>query len=184
MLRRRTARLDFERAASAMASQKGRLMAKKRDGKSRGDAGRNAASAAGRGLRRHLRRLEKMLAVAATKESRRVRKLEKAHIRRQRIEAELETARLAASLAPASSVKVPRAEPASSAAASTRKVTRPKAGKAGPAAKAAPTRTPAKTTPAKTVTRTPTRTAAKTTPAKTTPAKTTPATQPGSPTKS
>ena len=132
-------------------------MAKKRDRKKGANAGKDGAAAAGRGLRRRLRRLEKMLAVAAAKESRRVRKLEKAHVRRQQIEAKIETARLAASLAPAASVKAPKAPPVSST------------GDPGP--KAAPAKTPAKAVRAKA-------------PAKTVRAKAAPATPPESPTAS
>ena len=124
----------------------GRPMAKKGDRKKGANAGKDGAAVAGRGLRRRLRLLEKMLAVAAAKESRRVRKLEKAHVRRQRIEAEIEMARLAASLAPAASVKAPKTPPVSST------------GGPGPEAtpaKAAPAKTPAqaraKAAPAKAV---------------------------------
>ena len=116
-------------------------MAKKRDRKDSGRSSKNAASAVGRGLRRHLRRLEEMLAVAAAKESRRVRKLEKAHIRRQRIEAEIETARLGASLAPAPSVKA-KTGPARTASA--------KAGPARTASAKAPAKTASAKAPAKT----------------------------------
>src|SRR5664280_2108131 len=124
-------------------------MAKKNDRKGSGNTGKDGAAAVGRGLRRHLRRLEKMLAVAATKESRRVRKLEKAHARRQRIEAEIETARLAASLAPAASVKAPKTPPVNSAGDPGPKAARTKtaaktAAKTAPA-KAALARTPART---------------------------------------
>jgi hypothetical protein len=76
-------------------------MAKKRDRKGNRPKAKRGATPDGRGLRRHLRLLEKQLAEASRKEGRRVRKLEKAHIRRQRIEAELEQARLAASDKPA-----------------------------------------------------------------------------------
>ena len=48
-----------------------------------------------KGLRRHLRQLESLLAQAAKKEAARVRKLEKAHLRRQRIEAEIDGLRAA-----------------------------------------------------------------------------------------
>ena len=115
-------------------------MAKKRDRKKGANAGKDGAAAAGRGLKRRLRRLEKMLAVAAAKESRRVRKLEKAHVRRQQIEAKIETARLAASLAPAASVKAPKAPRVNSTG--------------GPGPEAAPAKTPARTSakaPAKAV---------------------------------
>jgi hypothetical protein len=81
-----------------------------------------------------------MLAVAAAKESGRVRKLEKAHVRRQRIEAEIETARLAASLAPAASVRAAKTPPVSATGDPGPKAVR---------AKAAPTKTPAKAVPAK-----------------------------------
>lgn len=76
-------------------------MAKKRDRKGNRPKAKRGATPDGRGLRRHLRLLEKLLAEASRKEGRRVRKLEKAHIRRQRIEAELEQARSAASEKPA-----------------------------------------------------------------------------------
>jgi hypothetical protein len=115
-------------------------MAKKRDRKKGANAGKDGAAAAGRTLKRRLRRLEKMLAVAAAKESRRVRKLEKAHVRRQQIEAKIETARLAASLAPAASVKAPKAPPVNSTG--------------GPGPEATPAKTPARTSakaPAKAV---------------------------------
>jgi DNA-binding Lrp family transcriptional regulator len=142
-------------------------MARKRDLKRGGNAGKDEAAAAARVLRRRLRRLEKMLAVAAAKERRRVRKLEKAHVRRQRIEAEIETARLAASLATPAPVKAPKAQPDSSTGDTGSKVA---------PVKAAPPKTPAKAAPAKTPARVVrTRTSAKT------PAKAAPATPPGSP---
>ena len=126
-------------------------MAKKRDRKDSGRSSKNAASAVGRGLRRHLRRLEEMLAVAAAKESRRVRKLEKAHIRRQRIEAEIETARLGASLAPAPSVKAKKPAPVNPSGDPTPKIVPAKAGPARTAsAKAGPARTASAKAPAKT----------------------------------
>jgi hypothetical protein len=129
-------------------------MAKKRDRKKGANAGKDGAAAAGRSLKRRLRRLEKMLAVAAAKESRRVRKLEKAHVRRQQIEAKIETARLAASLAPAASVKAPKAPRVNSTG--------------GPGPEAAP----AKAAPAKTPARTSAKAPAKAVRAKAAPAKT------------
>jgi hypothetical protein len=100
-----------------------------------------------------------MLAVAAAKESRRVRKLEKAHVRRQRIEAKIETARLAASLAPAASFKAQKAPPVNSTGDPG-----PKAPAKAPAKAAAPARAPAKTVRAKAPAKA---TAAKAAPAKT-----------------
>jgi hypothetical protein len=136
-----------------------------------------------------------MLAVAAAKESRRVRKLEKAHIRRQRIEAAIATARLAASLGQGPSVKAPKARPAGSTGDTGQKAAPVKArpartpakapAKAAPA-KAAPVRTPARAVRAKT----PAKAAAKAAPTKApakaerpkTPATTPPATTAESPT--
>ena len=143
-------------------------MAKKRNRKGGGNAGKDEAAVARRGLRRRLRRLEKMLAVAATKESRRVRKLEKAHVRRRRIEARIETARLAASLAPAASIKAPKAPPVNSTGGPGPKTVGAKAAPAKTSAKA-PAKVPAKAVRAKAV------------PAKA-PAAAAPATPPESPT--
>ena len=58
------------RGASATQSRKGILMAKKRDRKGGSQKSKGDAPADGRGLRRHLRRLEKLLAEAAKKEGR------------------------------------------------------------------------------------------------------------------
>ncbi len=105
-------------------------MAKKRDRKGGRQKSKGDAPTDGRGLRRHLRRLEKLLAEAAKKESRRVRKLEKAHIRRQRIETEIDAARMSATMAPAVAGRPGKAAPASSTGE------RPKVTPAGPATKA------------------------------------------------
>lgn len=117
-------------------------MAKGRDRKSGGSAGKNEAAADGRGLRRHLRRLGKLLAEAVRKEGRRVRRLEKAHIRRQRIEAEIEEARMAAAAAAKASTKAAPAK-----AAPARAAAKPAPAKATPA-RAAARPAPAKPAPA------------------------------------
>jgi hypothetical protein len=108
--------------------------------KSRNREKRKTASEAraGRGVKRHLRRLERLLVQAAKKESQRVRKLEKARWRRQRLEAEIEEVRtVAATATPAKAGPVK--------ASATAKAT---PAKAAPA-KAAPARAAAKPAPAK-----------------------------------
>jgi hypothetical protein len=92
-------------------------MAGKRDRKGSGpkasrQKGGTGAQLMPKGIRRHLRRLESMLSAAARKEALRVRKLAKAHLRRQRIEAEIEEIRLTTAPLP----KKPEAAPAQSPA--------------------------------------------------------------------
>lgn len=128
------------------AIAKGISMAKKRDRKGNRPKAKQAATADGRGLRRHLRVLEELLAEASKKESRRVRKLEKAHIRRQRIEAELEHARPASSGTPAATAQSTPAKsvPAKSRPAKSRPAkSRPTRRVARPSPKTAPTTTTA-----------------------------------------
>jgi len=72
-------------------------MAKGRNREKSNKAGRDATPAerpdhgavAARGIKRHLRRLERLLTDAAKKEGKRIRKLERARWRRQRLEAEI-----------------------------------------------------------------------------------------------
>lgn len=59
-----------------------------------------AAAKADRGLRKHLKRLQRRLADAARTEAKRVRKLERARWRRQRLESEVDDARAASSVGP------------------------------------------------------------------------------------
>jgi hypothetical protein len=85
-----------------------------------------------RKVRKHLRQIERQLADAAQAEARRVRRLEKARWRRQRLEAVLDEARTLFSAKPPKAAKAPKpaTKPAAKAA--------PKAAKAPkPAAKAA-----------------------------------------------
>ncbi len=112
-------------------------MAKKRDRKGGRQKSKGDAPTDGRGLRRHLRRLEKLLAEAAKKEGRRVRKLEKAHIRRQRIETEMEAVRMSATMAPDVEDRAGKAAPASSTGAPAPGAERAKKTPAGAARKAA-----------------------------------------------
>ncbi len=112
-------------------------MAKKRDRKGGRQKSKGEAPTDGRGLRRHLRRLETLLTEAAKKESRRVRKLEKAHIRRQRIETEMEAVRMSATMAPDVENRAGKAAPASSTGAPAPGAERAKKTPAGAARKAA-----------------------------------------------
>lgn len=103
-------------------------MAKRRSREKRKTA---SEAAAGRGVKRHLRRLERLLVQAAKKESQRVRKLEKARWRRQRLEAEIEEVRtVAATAAPAKAAPVK--------ASATAKAAPAKAAPAKPAGAAKP----------------------------------------------
>jgi hypothetical protein len=103
-------------------------MARKRDGKDARKSGK--ASEAGsepmpKSVKRHLRRLEAMLAAARKKEAARVRKLAKSHIRRQRIESAIDEIRLATA---------PIARPPVAAAAKAAAKAEPAATEAAPAA--------------------------------------------------
>ncbi len=79
-----------------------------------------AAAKADRGLRKHLKRLQRQLADAARTEARRVRKLERARWRRQRLESEVDDARTASTVGPdeaaSKSKSKPKAAPAPKAA--------------------------------------------------------------------
>lgn len=112
-------------------------MAKKRDRKGGRQKSKGEAPTDGRGLRRHLRRLETLLTEAAKKEGRRVRKLEKAHIMRQRIETEMEAVRMSATMAPDVENRAGKAAPASSTGAPAPGAARAKKTPAGAARKAA-----------------------------------------------
>jgi hypothetical protein len=73
-------------------------MAGKRDGKDERRSGKSGEAGSERmpkSVKRHLRRLESMLETARKKEAARMRKLAKAHIRRQRIEAAIDEVMLA-----------------------------------------------------------------------------------------
>jgi hypothetical protein len=71
-------------------------MAGKRDGKDARKSGKpRDPERMPKSVKRHLHRLESMLSEARKKEAARVRKLAKAHIRRQRIEAAIDEVRLA-----------------------------------------------------------------------------------------
>ena len=92
-------------------------MAGKRDRKGSGPKasrgkGDTGAERMPKGLRRHLCRLETMLSAAAKKEALRVRKLEKAHLRRQRIEAEIDEIRLTTAPRPGKAEVAPSQSPA------------------------------------------------------------------------
>ena len=63
-------------------------------------AAAKAAAKTDRGLRKHLKRLQRRLADAARTEAKRVRKLERARWRRQRLESEVDDARAASSVGP------------------------------------------------------------------------------------
>jgi hypothetical protein len=79
-----------------------------------GQGGRQGEKSAGpkRGLRKHLRRLERQLASAAQLEAKRVRKLEKARWRRQRLEAFIDEVKQTAELAASDSPTAGSAAPA------------------------------------------------------------------------
>jgi hypothetical protein len=90
-------------------------MARKRDGKKARRSGKSSETGSERmpkSVKRHLRRLESMLAEARKREAARVRKLAKAHIRRQRIESAIDEVRMAT----APIAKPPVAVPAKPAA--------------------------------------------------------------------
>jgi hypothetical protein len=127
-----------------------------------------------RGLRKQIRRLEEMLASAARKETSRLRKLEKTHLRRQRLEAEIDELRGTKPPAPSISKSAPPAapgplvepanagnSPASSAGSGVRRRTRTTApvpaatadGSAAPAARRTRRLTPAAPAPAARATR-------------------------------
>jgi hypothetical protein len=110
---------------------------------------------AARDTKRHLRRLERLLAEAAKEEGKRIRKLERARWRRQRLEAELAVIRgapIAAGPAKAVAVRATpakatpaKATPAKAAAAkpvTSRAANKPAAPKAAPAKPASPRRPP------------------------------------------
>jgi hypothetical protein len=97
-----------------------------------------AAAKADRGLRKHLKRLERRLADAARTEARRIRKLERARWRRQRLEAAVDEAKTASSVKPSQAAPKPKAPAAPKAKATAA----PKA-KATAARKAAAPKAPA-----------------------------------------
>jgi hypothetical protein len=75
-------------------------------------AAAKAAAKTDRGLRKHLKRLQRRLADAARTEAKRVRKLERARWRRQRLESEVDDARTAASVGPDEAAPAPKAKAA------------------------------------------------------------------------
>jgi hypothetical protein len=91
--------------------------ASERDGAPLDKAAAKAAARADRGLRKHLKRLQRRLVDAARTEAKRVRKLERARWRRQRLEAAVDEARTASSVGPseaaprAATDAEPKAEP-------------------------------------------------------------------------
>jgi hypothetical protein len=91
-----------------MAGKRNRKGSEPKASRGKGDT---SAERMPKGLRRHLRRLESMLSAAAKKEERRVRKLEKAHLRRQRIEAEIEEIRITTAPLPKKAAAVPPKAP-------------------------------------------------------------------------
>jgi hypothetical protein len=111
----------------------------------------NTAAKMPRGLRKQLRRLERQLSDAAQKERKRVRKLERAHHRRQVVEAALDELRAASPAKPKAKAKSP---------ARPKTPEKPKAPAKAASTAPASTATPPKTTaatakaPAKTRTRT------------------------------
>ena len=78
---------------------------------------KKAAAKAARGLRKQLKRLQRQLADAARIETRRIRKLERARWRRQRLEASLDEARVASSAVPSEEAPKAKAEKAPKAKA-------------------------------------------------------------------
>jgi hypothetical protein len=123
-------------------------MAKKRSkvsGKAKPESvtapGPKSAAKISRGLRKQVRRLERQLVDAARTESKRIRKLERAHHRRQAAEAALEALRSIAPAKQATPAKAPA--PVKSTAASKTAATRATAPKA-PAATKAGASTPAR----------------------------------------
>lgn len=81
-----------------------------------------------RGVRKHLRELESQLADAASKEQKRLQKLEKSRQRRQSIGTALDKlrGRTASTSAPAAAPAAPAAAPADAVAGSTPKTARPR----------------------------------------------------------
>lgn len=115
---------------------------------------------ADRKRRKQLRRLERQLADAARTEARRVRRLEKAHWRRQRLEAALDGVRTSSSAVPAKAAKAlkPATKPATKPAPASRPKGKavaaagPKAAadaKSAPAAPDSKAKTPSKSSPPK-----------------------------------
>jgi hypothetical protein len=100
--------------------------APERDGAPLDKAAAKAAARADRGLRKHLKRLQRRLVDAARTEAKRVRKLERARWRRQRLEAAVDEARTASSVGPSEAAPKAKAEAAPRAAADAKPKAEPK----------------------------------------------------------